>query len=168
MSEKIKEAFQREKHDIVSVNKKVEESEKKKIEIQRELLLIKQKIVVEEELRGELGRFFKEMKTSVGEREPIREEIEEKIKNAEGLINSTKMELKLETQKINDRLDEMEKQIEEGVMMLGEPLKNLLKEVEKKTLVNEKEKLKLLKKEMKRENKKKGIFSKIVEKLSDE
>ena len=174
MSERIKDAFQRVKDDITSINMKIDGSEKKKIIVEQELAVIKQKMILEEELKDEFGNMLRQMKQSMTSIRELKDEFNEQINNVEGLIKGSKQEFKLETKKINGKIEEVESQIEEGVISMSEPLKKLLKNVEKKTKKQELEQIKALEKKVVKEKKstrktaKKGLFTKLVNSLSDE
>ncbi len=167
MSIKIKDAFSKVKKDIDVVNRKIDSSEKKKMEIQNEMLVIRRKITVEEELRTELGSLINNIQTGLSEITPLKKDMDAKF-----LI--VKDEFKNEMGSMNKRLDEMEKQISEGIMGLSETLTSSLKQIHKakaKEEVIEHETFeKAVKKEKKVANKdkKKGFISRLIDTLADE
>lgn len=174
MSDKIKDAFERVKTDINSINKKIDSSDKKKIVIESELAIIKQKMIIEGELRDELGNMLKQMKLSMNAIGQLKEEFEDRIKGVETLVKSTKDSFKNDTNKIDQHFEDIEGQIEEGILSLSGPITKVLRNVEKKTVKQEKEDEKVLVKKLKKEKKyskaerKKGLFTKIIDSLADE
>jgi len=174
MSDRIKEAFLKVKKDIDVVNVKIEKTEAKKEKIENELMVVKQKIRVEEELREELGFLIKNMNDGLKQLNPLKDEFDAKVASVEDKVVSVREENKMEIARINEKLNDIEKQITDGVMGLSESLQAALLQVQKQKVKVEEQASSELKSKLKTEmkqykkDKKKGFISRLVNSLSDE